>query len=58
MKIVLLGDSIRLAYAPRVIELLGDEFEVFHPEDNCRFAKYMLRGLFGFDLTDYRKERK
>ena len=46
MKVVLLGDSIRQQYGPKVKELLGDGFEVWAPEDNCRFAKYTLRGLF------------
>jgi len=46
MKITLLGDSIRLQYQNRVGELLGEGFEVFGPNDNCRFAKYTLRGLF------------
>jgi lysophospholipase L1-like esterase len=46
MKITLLGDSIRQQYAPRVKELLGDDFEVWYPADNCRFSKYTLRGLF------------
>ncbi len=46
MKVTLLGDSIRQQYGPKVAELLGDEFEVWAPEDNCRFAKYTLRGLF------------
>ncbi len=46
MKVTLLGDSIRQQYGPKVKELLGDSFEVWAPEDNCRFAKYTLRGLF------------
>ncbi len=53
MKISLLGDSIRLGagpgvngYGKRTRELLGPDFEVFEPMDNCRFAKYTLRGLF------------
>ena len=47
IKITLLGDSIRaLGYGTLVPELLGDEFEVYQPDDNCRFAKYTLRGLF------------
>jgi len=46
MKVTLLGDSIRQQYGPKVQQLLGDEFEVWAPEDNCRFAKYTLRGLF------------
>lgn len=47
-KVTLLGDSIRQGYAPATIELLGDDFEVFSPEDNCRFSKYTLRGLFAW----------
>ena len=47
MKVTLLGDSIRLiGYGMKVPELLGEDFEVFQPGDNCRFAKYTLRGLF------------
>ncbi|MBR5485183.1 MAG: hypothetical protein IKV41_01570, partial [Oscillospiraceae bacterium] len=46
MKVTLLGDSIRQQYGPKVAELLGDEFEIWAPEENCRFAKYTLRGLF------------
>lgn len=46
MKVTLLGDSIRQQYCPKVKELLGDEFEIWAPEENCRFAKYTLRGLF------------
>ena len=51
MKITLLGDSIRLQYEGRVAELLGEDFEIFGPSTNCRFAKYTLRGLF-----DWRNE--
>lgn len=46
MKITLLGDSIRLQYQSKVCELLGEGFEVYGPSENCRFAKYTLRGLF------------
>ena len=49
MKIVLLGDSIRQQYGKNMGELLGDGFEVFQPEDNCRFAKYLLRMLFDYE---------
>lgn len=46
-KVTLLGDSIRLAgYGTKVPELLGNDFEVFQPEDNCRFSNYTLRLLF------------
>ena len=50
MKISLLGDSIRLFGYGRVVpELLGKEFEVYQPDDNCRFAKYTLRGLYDWE---------
>ena len=45
-KIVLLGDSIRLAYGQYVPDILGEEYEVWQPADNCRFAQYTLRMLF------------
>ena len=51
-KVVLLGDSIRLiGYGSRVPALLGDGYSVWQPEDNCRFAQYLLRMLF-----DYRED--
>ena len=47
VKVTLLGDSIRaMGYGKIVPKLLGSDFEVFQPSDNCRFAKYTLRGLF------------
>lgn len=47
MKVTLLGDSIRqIGYGTLVPELLKDEFEVWQPSENCRFAKYTLRGMF------------
>lgn len=47
IKVTLLGDSIRaIGYGKIVPELLGSDFEVFQPEENCRFAKYTLRGIF------------
>ena len=49
MKVTLLGDSIRqIGYGKRVTELLGEGFEVFQPEENCRFAKYTLRMLYDY----------
>ena len=48
-KVTLLGDSIRLiGYGTKVPELLGDDYKVFKPKDNCRFVKYTLRMLFDF----------
>ncbi len=46
-KVTLLGDSIRqIGYGTKVPAMLGEEYEVFQPEDNCRFVKYTLRMLF------------
>ncbi len=43
-KVALLGDSIRLiGYGTKVPELLGDEYEVYQPEENCMFAHYTMR---------------
>ena len=59
IKVALLGDSIRVGagyvsgYGERVSDLLSSDFEVFQPEDNCRYAKYTLRMLF-----DYRQLMK
>lgn len=48
-KVTLLGDSIRqIGYGTKVPEMLGEEYEVFQPEDNCRFVKYTLRMIFDF----------
>ncbi|MBQ8551301.1 MAG: SGNH/GDSL hydrolase family protein [Clostridia bacterium] len=45
-KIVLLGDSIRLAgYGTKVPELLSNICEVWQPTDNCRFSFYTLRNI-------------
>ena len=44
-KVVLLGDSIRqIGYGLKIGEMLGDGYEVWQPDDNCRFAKYTLLG--------------
>ena len=44
-KIMLIGDSIRLGYQPRVAELLKDTAIVNGPDDNCRFSAYTLMYL-------------
>ena len=46
VKVVLLGDSIRMNYGPRTAERLGEGYAVWQPEDNCRFNKYLLQGIF------------
>ncbi len=42
-KIVLIGDSIRMGYDKYVKDALKNSAEVYYPEDNCRFAEYVLR---------------
>lgn len=53
MKIVLLGDSQRqtyCGYGKYVEEVLRKEgHDVWQPEDNSRFAKYLLRQIFDFN---------
>ncbi len=50
IKVTLLGDSIRTwGYGLKVPEILKDEFEFFQPEENCRFCKNTLRGIFDWE---------
>ena len=42
-KIILFGDSIRMGYDKYVKEALKNVAEVYYPEENCRFAEYVLR---------------
>lgn len=52
-KIVLLGDSIRqIGYGTKVPEMLGTDFSVWQPSDNCRFAEYTMRGV----MYDWKNE--
>ncbi len=44
-KLMLLGDSIRLCYQQAVTDVLKDEFDVWGPTENGRFAKYTLNEL-------------
>jgi len=43
--ILLLGDSIRRGYDKAVKKTLDGKANVYFPEDNCRFAAYLLRTL-------------
>ena len=46
-KVVLLGDSIRLlGYGNTVAQDLREEFDVWQPKENCKYAKYTLRGIY------------
>ena len=48
-KVVLLGDSIReIGYGPVVPALLGEDYEVWQPPENCRFALYTLRMTYDY----------
>ncbi len=42
-KIALIGDSIRMGYDKYVKDALDGSAEVFYPQENCRFAEYVLR---------------
>ena len=46
--VLLIGDSIRLGYQSRVTELLGDDVKVFAPDENCRYTKFTLWGMFSW----------
>ena len=43
MKIVLIGDSIRLGYCKFIRESLAGVAEVLYPEENCRFTQHVYR---------------
>ena len=46
--VILVGDSIRLGYQDMVKEMLGDEVHVFSPDENCRYTKYALWGMWNW----------
>lgn len=41
-EVLLLGDSIRQYTQGRVTELLGEEYRISAPEENCRFSGYTV----------------
>ena len=41
--LLLIGDSIRIGYDKSVKKTLEGKANVFFPEENCRFASYLLR---------------
>lgn len=49
MKVFLFGDSIRMNYEAEVRALLGENYNVSSPSDNCRFSSYMLTTMFDAD---------
>jgi len=57
VKVTLLGDSIRLiGYGKHVPAMLGEDFSVYQPSDNCRFTFYTMRMIF--DEWDNIKDSK
>lgn len=44
-QVLLLGDSIRQYYQKKVAEILGADYNVFDPAENCRFAAYTFNTL-------------
>ena len=46
--VLLIGDSIRLGYQSRVEKLLGKNVKVCAPEENCRYTKFALWGMFSW----------
>ena len=45
MRVLLIGDSIRMFYQDEVKSKLGEGYEVYAPEENCRFSSYVLNSL-------------
>lgn len=54
MKVLLIGDSIRLFYEEALRKELGDAYQVYSPSENCRFAAYAANSL-RFWLNDFPK---
>ena len=54
MKVLLIGDSIRLFYEEALKKELGDAYQVYSPAENCRFAAYAANSL-RFWLNDFPK---
>ena len=46
--VLLIGDSVRLGYQARVAEILGEDVKVYAPEENCRYTKYALWGMYTY----------
>lgn len=46
--VLLVGDSIRLGYDKSVKKTLEGKANVYFPEENCRFASYVLRYIWEY----------
>ena len=53
--LLLIGDSIRIGYDKSVKKSLEGRANVIFPQENCRFASYLLRNFHEY-LTDIRGE--
>lgn len=45
IRVMLLGDSVRMFYQEKTKEILGENYEVWSPKENCRFSLYLLNSL-------------
>ena len=45
IKVLLIGDSVRFHYQEEVRRLLGEEYSIVAPGENCRFSAYVLNSL-------------
>lgn len=50
-KVILIGDSIRFGYDKFIKESLSGVAEVYYPDENCKFAEYVLRYLHEWKET-------
>jgi len=57
-KLVLLGDSIRIGYGNIVAEHLSNDFCVWQPDDNCRYAQYTYQHLSDDDWAGWSAQIK
>ncbi len=46
--VLLIGDSIRQGYCATVKDLLSDIADVYYPDDNCRFAQYIIASISSY----------
>lgn len=46
--VFLVGDSIRIGYQDRVRDLLGEDYTVYTVDENCRYTKFTLWGMFSW----------
>lgn len=54
--VLLIGDSIRMGYDKSVKKSLEGKANVIFPEENCRFASYVLRRFHEYLLEDIKGE--